>query len=117
MDENVRKPMTFLAVVFIGAAVALGAGRVMAWQTFLPDFAEGKDMHILEGKAQDQALVYKVQPGDTWGKVAMNHSLTTRALLDLNDANVTTPLVPGKNIFLPAPKASAPAPSGKPAPR
>ncbi len=110
MDESVRKPLTFLAVVFIGAAIALGYGRITAGQTFLSDFNAGKDRGTVEDHGQAEAFVYKVQPGDTWGKIARDHSVSTRALLEANGANVATELVPGQNIRLPGatvPTASA----------
>jgi hypothetical protein len=101
MDESVRRPLTFLAVVFIGAAVALGYGRITAGQTFLSDFSAGKELGTIENHAQAADLIYKVEPGDTWGKIARDHQVSTRALLDANGANVATPLVPGQNIQLP----------------
>jgi membrane-bound lytic murein transglycosylase D len=106
MDEDVRKPMTFLAVVFIGLAIALGLDRVKASQTFLSDFGAGKEIKNVEDHGGNAALVYKVQPGDAWWKVARDHEVTTRALLEANGAVVGTPLVPGQNIRLPGPAGS-----------
>jgi hypothetical protein len=107
MDESVRKPMTFLAVIFIAAAVYLGYGRVTAGQTFLSDFGAGKDLGHVEFKGEAANLVYKVQTGDTWWKVARDHDISTRALLESNGANIGTPLTPGQNIHLPGAAPSA----------
>jgi hypothetical protein len=112
MPEDVRKPLTFIAIVCIFLAVGLGWDKVKAFQVFQSDFSEGKDRGQLYGKGEAQALIYKVEPGDTWGKIAREHSVSTRALLDANDANIGTELRPGQNIHLPgaapvAPPASA----------
>lgn len=110
MDESVRKPLTFLAVVAIGAAVYLGYDRVKAYQTFDSDFGAGKELGKVNARWSSADLVYKVQPGDAWWKIARDHSVSTRALLEANGANIGTPLVPGQNIHLPGatpPPASA----------
>jgi len=110
MDESVRKPLTFLAVVFIGAAVYLYYDRVTADKTFMSDFGAGKELGHVEFKGEAANLVYKVQPGDTWWKVARDHEVSTRALLEANGANIGTPLSAGQNIHLPgaAPAGTAP---------
>jgi hypothetical protein len=113
MDESVRKPMTFLAVVFIGAAVALGYGRVTAGQTFLSDFGAGKELGHVEFKGEAANLVYKVEQGDTWWKIARDHEISTRALLEANGADIGTSLTPGQNIHLPG-RGPAGAPSVTP---
>jgi hypothetical protein len=120
MPEEVRKPLTFLAIIFIGLAVLLGAGRVKAWQTFLPDFANGKDIGHIDEHPEAQELLYKVQPGDTWWKIAQEHSVSTRALLEANHADIGTSLSTGTNIHLPggpvtptSPASSAGVGSGK----
>jgi hypothetical protein len=113
MDESVRKPMTFLAVIFIGAAVYLGYDRVMAARTFESDFGAGKELGHVSFKGEAANLIYKVEPGDTWWKVARDHDVSTRALLESNEANIGTSLTPGQNIHLPgavptaAPSSSA----------
>jgi len=109
MDESVRKPLTFLAVVFIFAALALGYGRVKAGQTFLSDFGAGKELGVAESHGESAELIYKVQPGDAWWKVARDHSVSTRALLEANGANIGTALVPGQNIHLPGAGPTPPA--------
>jgi LysM repeat protein len=111
MNEDVRKPLTFLAAVAIALVLGLGWDRVKAWQVFQSDFNEGKDRGTVTAKAASQELVYKVQAGDAWWKIARDHSVSTRALLDANGANIGTELVPGQNIHLPAstaPTASTP---------
>ncbi len=117
MNEDVRKPLTFLAAIAIFAAIGLGWDRVKAWQVFEPDFANGKDRGMIEGKATDPSHIYKVQSGDVWWKVARDHNVSTRALLEANGANIGTELVAGQNIHLPGdtvPTASAaPVASGK----
>ena len=114
MDESVRKPLTFLAVVFIGASVALGYDRVKASQTFMPDFGAGKDLGHVNGTWSSEALVYKVQPGDAWWKIARDHSISTHALLDANGATLGTGLVPGQSIRLPGGTPGPSSPSASP---
>jgi hypothetical protein len=115
VPEDVRKPLTFLAVIFIGLAVMLGWDKVKAFQTFQSDFSEGKDRGHIDGKMGAQELIYKVQPGDSWGKIAREHSVSTRALLEANAANIGTDLVPGQNIHLPGGTVpAAPASSSGP---
>ncbi len=109
MNEDVRKPLTYLAMIFVVLALALGWDRVKAFQVFQSDFNEGKDRGHIEGKMVAEELVYKVQSGDTWGKIAREHSISTRALLEANGANIGTELLPGQNIHLPgAPVPAAP---------
>jgi LysM repeat protein len=112
MDESVRKPLTFIAVVCIALALSLGWYRVKAYETFLPDFSNGKELGHVEQKAAAQELIYKVQSGDAWWKIARDHNVSTRALLEANGANVGTELVPGQNIHLPgAPSLASSSPS------
>jgi len=108
MDESVRKPMTFLAVVFIFAGLYLFYDRVTARRTFDADFGAGKELGTVYDKGQAAELIYKVQQGDAWWKIARDHGVSTRALLEANGANIGTALVPGQNIHLPAPGAATP---------
>jgi len=111
VDESVRKPLTFLAVVGIFLALGLGWDRVKAGETFLPDFSNGKDLGHVDIKGEAQELIYKVQPGDEWWKVARDHNVSTRALLEANGANIGTPLTQGQNIHLPGATSPVAAPS------
>ncbi len=114
MDENVRKPLTFLAVIAIFLALGLGYDRVKAMDTFQADFGEGKDLSRVVNHGSRAELVYKVQPGDVWWKIARDHDISTRALLEANGADPSMSLTPGQNIRLPA--ATVPvAPSAPPA--
>ena len=112
-DPNTRKALTFIAVVFIALAISLAVGRVTAGQTFLEDFSAGKEIHTITDEQSNQTLVYKVQPGDAWWKIARDHQVSTRALLEANGADLSTPLSAGQNIHLPGwvppPSASASA--------
>jgi spore germination protein YaaH len=108
MDEDVRKPLTYLAMIAVVAGLYLGWDRVKAFEVFGSDFAEGKDRGHVNASMSSQELVYKVQTGDSWGKIARDHSVSTRALLDANGANIGTELVPGQNIHLPAAAPTAP---------
>jgi LysM repeat protein len=44
---------------------------------------------------------YVVQAGDSWWKIATDHSTTLQALLDVNQATASTVLAPGQVISLP----------------
>jgi LysM repeat protein len=104
MDEGreaVRKPLIVVASVCVVLALSLGWDRVKASETFLPTFSNGKELGHVDEKGQVQALIYKVEPGDAWWKIARDHDVSTRALLEANGANIGTQLVPGQNIKLP----------------
>jgi LysM domain len=108
MDE-IRKPLMIMAAIFIFAMLALHSDKLTASRMFVFDVGKGKELGDISGRTGAAELIYKVEPGDQWATIARDHSVSTRALLEANGANIGTQLVPGTNINLPG---AGPAPGG-----
>jgi LysM domain len=101
LDPKVRTVLVWLSFGVIAAILFLARDKALWGQWFNPELSTGRELRTATDRPRDEALVYKVQPGDEWWKIAQAHSISTRALLEANGANVGTPLVTGQNIRLP----------------
>lgn len=104
-----------LAAVFLAGFVGLMLSRMPPIEVFSPDFNAGRTPGRGTPQSDIALHTYKVQSGDAWWKVARDHGVSTRALLDRNGADIGTPLVVGQNIMIPD-EASPPSSSASSAP-
>jgi len=108
-----NKVVMVVATAFIAAAIGLMLTRLPAIETFRSDFGAGNTPKKAAPGPDLELHTYKVQPGDVWWKVARDHSVSTRALLDRNGADISTPLVPGQNVIIPDDTPPAPTSSAR----
>jgi hypothetical protein len=100
-NDFANKVVMVAATLFIAAAIGLMVQRLPGIETFRPDFGGGNTPKKAAAGPDLTLHTYKVQAGDAWWKIARDHSVSTRALLDRNGADISTPLVPGQNVIIP----------------